>query len=152
VKQLSGLLAGVLFGAGLVLAGMTDPDKVLAFLTLGSAWDPTLIYVLGAAVVVTFVGYRIVEKRSAPLFDGVFHAPASTLIDRRLLGGAALFGVGWGIAGFCPGPALVGLMTFDPRAAIFLVAFVGGVVIYERWFSQAPVIEVAVAETATVDG
>ena len=150
MNNVSGLLAGILFGAGLVLAGMTDPFKVLAFLTLNDQWDPTLIFVLGSAVVVTFVGYRLVGSRTAPLFDSEFHAPTSTLIDKRLIGGAAVFGVGWGIAGFCPGPALVGLMTLDPRAAIFLVAFVAGVLVYERWFSTAPVVEVT--DPATVDG
>jgi uncharacterized membrane protein YedE/YeeE len=150
MNNISGLIAGMLFGAGLVIAGMTDPDKVLAFLTLNQYWDPTLIFVLGSAVVVTFIGYRLVGMRAAPLFDEEFHAPGSSLIDRRLLGGAAVFGLGWGVAGFCPGPALVGLMTLDPRAAVFLVAFVAGMLIYERWFSKAPVVEVP--DPATVDG
>ena len=150
MNNISGLLAGIVFGAGLVTAGMTDPAKVLAFLTLNQHWDPSLIFVLGAAVVVAAVGYRLVGLRASPLFDDEFHAPTSTLIDRRLLGGAAVFGLGWGIAGFCPGPALVGLMTLDPRAAVFLVAFVAGLLIYERWFSAAPAPEVA--EPTTVDG
>jgi len=150
MNNFSGLLAGILFGAGLVIAGMTDPAKVLAFLTLNAAWDPTLMFVLGAAVVVTFIGYRLIGARRAPLFDDEFHAPASSIIDRRLIGGSAIFGLGWGLAGFCPGPALVGLMTLDPRAAVFLVAFVAGVLIYERWFSKAPVM--AVPDPATVDG
>ena len=101
-------------------------------------------------MVVTFVGYRLIGMRAAPLFDDEFHAPGSNLIDRRLLGGAAVFGLGWGVAGFCPGPALVGLMTLDPRAAVFLVGFVAGVLIYERWLSKAPVVEVP--DPATVDG
>ena len=150
MNNISGLLAGILFGAGLVVAGMTDPAKVLAFLTLNSHWDPTLMFVLGSAVVVTFIGYRLVGVRAAPLFDADFHAPESTAIDKRLIGGAAVFGLGWGLAGFCPGPALVGVMTLDPRAAVFLAAFVAGVLIYERWFSKAPV--VAVSDPATVDG
>ncbi len=137
MNNISGLLAGILFGAGLVVAGMTDPAKVLAFLTLNQHWDPTLIFVLGAAVVMTFVGYRLVGMRAAPLFDEAFHAPTSSVVDKRLLGGAAVFGLGWGITGFCPGPALVGLMTLDPRAAVFLAAFVAGMLIYERWFGQA---------------
>lgn len=150
MHNISGLIAGVLFGAGLVSAGMTDPNKVLAFLTLNQAWDPTLIFVLGSAVVVTFIGYRLVATRHAPLFDEDFHAPTSTLVDKRLLGGAAVFGLGWGITGFCPGPALVGLMTLDPRAAVFLVAFVAGLLIYERWFSRVQIVEVP--DPATVDG
>ena len=150
MNNISGLIAGILFGAGLVSAGMTDPDKVLAFLTLNSQWDPTLIFVLGSAVIVTFIGYRLVGLRAAPLFDPEFHAPGSSVIDKRLLGGAAIFGLGWGLVGFCPGPALVGLMTLDPRAAVFLAAFVAGMLLYERWFSQVPVAEVA--DPATVDG
>lgn len=145
-----GLIGGIVFGDGLVVAGMTDPAKVLAYLTLNQNWDPTLIFVLGAAVVFAAVGYRLVGMRTAPLFDDEFHAPTSWLIDRRLLGGSAVFGLGWRIAGFCPGPALVGLMTLDPRAAVFLVAFVAGLLIYERWFSAAPVPEVA--EPTTLDG
>ena len=150
MNNLSGLIAGIIFGAGLVIAGMTDPAKVLAFLTLNANWDPALIFVLGGAVVVATVGYRLVGLRSTPLFDDDFHAPSSTVIDRRLIGGSAVFGLGWGIAGFCPGPALVGVMTLDPRAAVFLVAFVAGLLIYERWFTAAPVPEVA--EPATIDG
>ena len=150
MTNLSGLLAGILFGAGLVVAGMTNPDVVLAFLTLNANWDSTLLFVLGAAVIVATIGYRVIGARSTPLFDEEFHAPTSTAIDRRLLGGAAIFGLGWGLTGFCPGPALVGLMTLDPRAAVFLGAFVAGLMIYERWFSvaQAPV----VPDSATADG
>lgn len=138
MKNFSALLAGILFGGGLVVAGMTDPLKVLAFLTLGAGWDPTLIFVMGSAVVVTFLGYRLAGTRAAPLFDTQFHTPASPVIDKRLLGGAAMFGVGWGLAGFCPGPALVGLMTLDARAAVFVAAYVAGVMIYEKWTSMTP--------------
>ncbi len=150
MKNLSALLAGVLFGAGLVVAGMTNPEVVLAFLTLNANWDATLLFVLGAAVIVATIGFRVIGGRGAPLFDDEFHAPSSTLIDRRLLGGAAIFGLGWGVSGFCPGPALVGLMTLDPRAAVFLGAFVAGLLVYERWFSvaEAPV----VPDSATADG
>ncbi len=133
MKNFSALSAGILFGGGLVVAGMTDPLKVLAFLTLGAGWNPTLIFVLGSAVVVTFLGYRLAGTRTAPLFDTQFHTPASTVIDKRLLGGAAIFGAGWGLAGFCPGPALVGLMTLDARAAVFIAAYVAGVLLYEKW-------------------
>jgi len=150
MNNISGLIAGIVFGAGLAVAGMTDPQKVLAFLALTQDWDPSLVYVLGAAVAVSAIGYRLVGARAAPLFDDEFHAPVAAAIDRRLIGGAALFGVGWGIAGFCPGPALVGFMTLDPRAAVFLVAFVAGMLIYERWFSAAPV--PSVPDSATADG
>lgn len=132
MKNVSALVAGMLFGAGLVIAGMTNPEKVLAFLTLGAGWDATLIFVLGAAVIVAATGYALVGRRTSPLFDDEFHAPASTVIDARLIGGAALFGVGWGLSGFCPGPAIVGALTLDIRAVVFLIAFVVGVLAYER--------------------
>ncbi len=132
MKQiLSGLLAGALFGAGLAVSGMTDPNKVLAFLTLDSNWDPALLLVLASAVITSAIGYTVVNRRAAPLFDRNFHLPAKTTLDRRLLGGAAIFGVGWGVAGFCPGPAIVAALTLDIRAWLFLPAFVLGMVIYE---------------------
>ena len=141
MKNVSALIAGILFGAGLVTAGMTNPDKVLAFLTLGPGWDATLIFVLGAAVIVAAIGYAVVGRRSAPLFDADFHAPANSVIDARLISGAAVFGIGWGLAGFCPGPAIVGALTLDIRAVVFLVAFIVGVLAYERLLAppSAPV-------------
>ena len=132
MRNISGLIGGIIFGAGLVVSGMTNPEKVLAFLTLGVGWDPALIFVMGSAVVLATLGYWLVGKRAAPLFDGEFHLPTSTDIDTRLLSGAALFGVGWGFTGFCPGPALVGLMTLDERAMLFIVAYIVGVVIFEK--------------------
>jgi len=132
MKQiLSGLLAGILFGIGLAVSGMTDPNKVLAFLTLDANWDPALILVLGSALITAAIGYAIVNRRAAPLFDVGFHTPEKTTLDGRLLGGAAIFGVGWGVAGFCPGPAIVAALTLDIRAWLFLPAFVVGMVVYE---------------------
>ena len=131
MKNLAALLAGTVFGAGLVISGMTDPNKVLAFLTLGSAWDPALIFVMGSAVVIATIGFAVAGRRGAPFFDSAFHAPTNTLIDKRLLSGATVFGVGWGITGFCPGPALVGFFTLDARAGVFMLAFVAGVALYE---------------------
>jgi uncharacterized membrane protein YedE/YeeE len=132
MKQiLSGLLAGILFGIGLAVSGMTDPNKVLAFLTLDANWDPALLLVLGSALITAAIGYAIVNRRAAPLFDVEFHTPGRTALDGRLLGGAAIFGVGWGVAGFCPGPAIVAALTLDIRAWLFLPAFVVGMVVYE---------------------
>ena len=122
------LLAGLVFGLGLTLSGMTNPDKVLAFLTLSEHWDPTLIAVLASAVSVTAIGYALVGRLPAPLFDSRFHAPTERGIDARLVAGAVIFGVGWGIAGYCPGPAIVGALTLDPRAAVFLAAMLVGAV------------------------
>ena len=132
MKQvISGLLAGGLFGVGLAVSGMTDPAKVLAFLTLTQNWDPALLLVIGSAVTTAALGFLLVNRRSAPLYDLRFHLPEKTAIDGRLLGGSALFGVGWGLVGFCPGPAIVAALTLDVRAWIFLPAFVVGMVVHE---------------------
>lgn len=131
--RIAALAGGVIFGAGLVVSGMTNPDNVLAFLTLNAHWDPALIMVMGTAILVAATGFALTRRRSAPLFDTSFHAPTSQLIDRPLLGGATLFGVGWGVTGFCPGPALVGLFTLDPRALVFMLGFVGGLMLHDRW-------------------
>ncbi|MGB3339275.1 MAG: DUF6691 family protein [Devosia sp.] len=123
-------LSGALFGSGLYVAQMVDPLKVLRFLDFGAissgGWDPSLAFVMGAALIVMFIAVRIGKARTAPLFDSTFHEPEYTRIDRRLVGGAALFGIGWGMAGICPGPA-ISLIAFLPdNLWIFLVAmFVG---------------------------
>lgn len=131
MNRLSALVAGLIFGAGLSLSGMTDSNQVLAFLNLAGAWNPNLILVMGSAVLVTGVGYFLVQKRAAPLFANEFLIPAKTHIDQRLILGATIFGGGWGLVGFCPGPALVAAMMLDANAVIFLVAFVVGLYIFE---------------------
>lgn len=132
MKQIiSGLAAGVLFGVGLAVSGMTDPNKVLAFLTLDQHWDPALLLVIASAVVTAALGFALVNRRTAPLYDVRFHLPERTAVDGRLLAGSALFGVGWGLAGFCPGPAIVAALTLDVRAWLFLPAFVVGMLIHE---------------------
>lgn len=125
-------LAGVLFGAGLAISGMTNPEKVLAFLTLGADWDPTLIGVMGSALVTTAIGYALIDRRDQPLFTEAFSRPPRSPIDRSLIGGAALFGLGWGLTGFCPGPAIVGSLTLNPRAALFLLAAVIGMLLLDN--------------------
>src|SRR5215813_9893130 len=112
---------GLVFGAGLLLSGMSNPAKVLNFLDLGGIaagnWDPSLAFVMAGAVAVTFAGYRIVLRRGPPLFGESFHLPTKRELDFRILAGPAIFGVGWGLAGFCPGPALVAL-GYGSRAAV----------------------------------
>ena len=103
------LCLGLLFGAGLVISGMSDPAKVLNFLDLFGTWDPSLAFVMGGAVIVAFIGYRLVLARPAPLAADRFHLPTRNDIDARILTGPAIFGVGWGLGGFCPGPALTAL-------------------------------------------
>lgn len=100
------LALGLLFGIGLVVSGMSDPAKVLNFLDLFGTWDPSLAFVMGGAVITTFIGYRLVFRRPKPVAADAFHLPASRAIDRRILVGPAIFGIGWGLGGFCPGPAL----------------------------------------------
>jgi uncharacterized membrane protein YedE/YeeE len=136
-KLASALVSGIIFGLGLTLSGMTNPDKVLAFLTLDRSWDATLIFVLISALITTAIGYAIVDKRSQPLCDSEFHKPGKTAIDGRLLGGAMLFGLGWGLAGYCPGPAIVGALTLDPRAWIFAAGLVAGMPAFEKLPSSA---------------
>src|SRR5688500_2533350 len=104
-----GLFTGFLFGLGLVISGMSDPDKVLNFLDVFGSWDPSLAFVLSGAVLVTFFGYRFTWARGAPLLGERFELPTRKDLDPRLLAGAALFGVGWGLGGFCPGPALTAI-------------------------------------------
>jgi len=102
-------LIGLVFGLGIAVSGMANPAKVLNFFDVAGSWDPSLAFVMGGAVAVAFVGYRLVFRRPAPLFEARFQVPTSRTIDVRLIGGAALFGVGWGLAGFCPGGALPAL-------------------------------------------
>jgi hypothetical protein len=99
--------AGSLVAVGLAISGMTKPSKVVGFLDVAGPWDPSLVLVMAAAVAVTFVAYRLILRRASPIFDMKFHLPTRKDIDRRLVLGAALFGVGWGLGGFCPGPGLV---------------------------------------------
>ena len=130
LSKAAALIAGIIFGIGLVISGMTNPDKVIAFLTLNSNWDASLIFVMGSALLVTGIGYRLAHRKSAPLFEQDFHAPAAQTIDQRLLGGSALFGIGWAFSGYCPGPAIVGAFTLDARALVFLAAYLSGVALF----------------------
>ncbi len=126
MKALAGYLAGLLFGLGLAVSGMTDPARVIGFLDVAGAWDPTLIFVLGGAVITTFIGYRLAWRRQAPVLDVRFQLPTRRDLDGRLLGGAALFGIGWGLTGYCPGPAVASLPGLSWPLALFLVAMVSG--------------------------
>lgn len=126
MKHLFALVTGLVFGAGIAISGMMDPAKVLNFFDIAGTWDPSLIFVMGGALVVTFIGYRLVWHRPAPLFKHRFQLPVSKQIDNKLIGGAALFGIGWGIAGFCPGAAIPALGTGRWEVALFLASVIGG--------------------------
>lgn len=123
-------IAGLLFAVGLGISGMTNPGKVIAFLDFAGAWDPSLAFVMGGALLVNIVAFRLAMRRRAPLFMPTFQLPTRKDIDPRLVGGAALFGVGWGMAGFCPGPGLTSLATLDPSPVVFVVAMSVGMVLY----------------------
>ena len=135
-------LIGLLFGTGLVVSGMSNPDKVLNFLDLAAiptgGWDPSLAFVMAGGVVVTFLGYRAVLKREKPLFENKFHVPTAKDIDLPIIAGPAIFGIGWGLAGFCPGPAFTALGTGSTNAAVFVLAMLVGMVA-TRWLTLRPV-------------
>ncbi|MBF7052962.1 YeeE/YedE family protein [Halomonas sp. KAO] len=126
MKTLMGYIAGLLFGLGLAVSGMTDPARVLGFLDIAGAWDPTLMFVLGGAVVTNFIGYRLVFKRANPLFAERFQLPTRQDLDARLIGGSALFGIGWGLSGYCPGPAIASVAGLTAPLVAMLVAMVAG--------------------------
>lgn len=124
-------LAGLLFGLGLILSGMTDPGKVLGFLDLFGLWDPSLALVMGGAIAVGLVAFTVAKKRSMSLLGGAMQLPTQKQIDKRLVIGSLLFGAGWGVAGFCPGPALVSMASGQPKALIFVLAMLAGMALYE---------------------
>lgn len=125
-RDLAALAAGVLFGAGLTVSRMIDPRKVQAFLDIAGNWDPSLAFTLGGALLVTAVGYRLVLRRPAPWLDTGFRLPATRPVTRRLVAGAALFGIGWGLAGYCPGPAISAVAAGSAEPWIFVAAMVAG--------------------------
>ena len=131
MKALAALACGLMFGAGLALSGMTDTAKVLGFLDIFGDWVPDLVFVMGGAVLVTLVAFRFV-LRAKPLLVPQFSLPDRSELDSRLLGGAALFGVGWGIYGYCPGPALAALVYLDAKTAVFVVAMLAGMALAGR--------------------
>jgi LPXTG-motif cell wall-anchored protein len=138
---LSQYAIGVLFGFGLIISGMSNPQKVLGFLDLAGLWDPSLIFVMLGAILVGLAGFYVVKKRSEAFFGGALHIPTRTDISRALVIGSFIFGIGWGIAGICPGPALVVLGAGYLKALVFVVAMLVGMRVCERFFAahkQAP--------------
>ncbi len=133
--RLSEFAAGLIFGIGLILSGMTDPGKVLGFLDLAGAWDPSLALVMGGAILVGGVGFWWAQRRTNNLLGGELNLSQSNLIDRRLVLGSLTFGVGWGLAGFCPGPALVSLGAGQPKAIVFVLAMLVGMGLFE-WLER----------------
>jgi uncharacterized protein len=129
---------GLIFGFGLLISGMMQPAKVLAFLDIFGAWDPTLLVVMAAALVVAYGGYALARGRGQPLFGTQSFWPTATAIDRPLVTGAVLFGAGWGLVGLCPGPALENLATLSPRVIVFVVAMAIGMLALNLWSKRKP--------------
>ena len=132
MRQLAlSLLSGSLFGAGLAISGMMDPSRVRGFLDITGSWDPTLAFVMGGATVVMAIAWLVQRRMQRPLTETEFALPGTQLIDRRLISGAVLFGVGWGLAGLCPGPAIASLAVNPLPAAIFVGAMIGGMSLFK---------------------
>ena len=130
------LLCGIIFGIGLSLSQMINPNKVLNFLDITGKWDPSLIFVMMGALAVAFVSFKWVLKRPAPVLAESFHISRKTLIDKPLLLGAAIFGIGWGMSGYCPGPAVTGLGLLSLESVIMIVAIYLGFFAYNRYFEH----------------
>lgn len=131
LHRITEFAVGLLFGMGLMLAGMTDPSKIIGFLDLAGAWDPSLAFVMGGAIVVGLGAFALVKRRTTSLLDGAMRLPTSRDMDKRLVLGSVLFGAGWGLAGFCPGPAIVSLGAGNAKAAVFVLAMLAGMVVFE---------------------
>jgi len=130
-KNISALIAGLIFGIGLTVSQMVNPEKVRAFLDVFGNWDPSLAFVMGAALLVTAIGYRLVWARSSPVFATKFQVPGNRTVDARLAIGAILFGAGWGLVGLCPGPALAAIIIGGSPAFMFLGAMIAGILVFE---------------------
>ena len=140
IRHLTSFVAGLIFAAGLGLSQMTNPNKVLSFLDFFGDWDPSLALVMGAALGLNVFLFRTILRRPRPVFDVEFHLPTSTTIDRRLLLGSALFGLGWGLSGYCPGAALAAAPTGSPTVLLFLGAMAIGMGVFHAFdrFGTAP--------------
>jgi len=137
-RNFSALAAGILFGLGLVISQMTNPEKVIGFLDLFGQWDPSLAFVMGGALIVTTIGYPLVTRQARPKFDSAFQIPANKQIDRNLVLGSVMFGAGWGLVGLCPGPAIAALTIGGLPVVIFFIAMGAGMALYEIINTQLP--------------
>jgi uncharacterized membrane protein YedE/YeeE len=131
VKNSIALVCGIIFGTGLAVSGMTNTYRVLGFLDVFGTWDPALAFVMGAAVLTTLIGFRWVLGKGSPIFAGQFYLPTASMIDKKLLGGALLFGIGWGLYGYCPGPAISALVYLQPDIFGFVAAMAAGMFVHK---------------------
>lgn len=136
MRMAMALLSGLVFGFGLIAGGMTDPAKIKGFLDLFGAWDPSLALVMGGAIAVGVVAFALARRRSRSWSGDAIELPTSTVIDRRLVGGGLLFGAGWGLGGFCPGPALVAMGSGLVAAWVFVAAMLVGMLAHDRWLAK----------------
>ena len=130
MSAVAAFAAGLVFGIGLILSGMTDPGKVIGFLDVAGNWDPSLALVMAGAIAVGFFAFVLARRRAQSVLGGAMHLPQRRHIDARLVGGSVVFGIGWGLAGFCPGPALVSLASGEAKAALFVAAMLGGMLVH----------------------
>lgn len=130
MNRVSEFLVGLIFGWGLLISGMTDPAKVIGFLDLAGTWDPSLAFVMGGGILVGLFGFSFAKKRTQSFLGSAMHLPKSRDIDKRLVIGSLTFGIGWGLAGFCPGPGIVAMGAGEPKAAIFVVAMIAGMLLF----------------------
>jgi len=130
------LIAGVIFGLGIMISGMASPAKVLNFFDIAGTWDPSLAFVMGGALITSLIGYRLAFLRSKPLLSDSFHLPISSAIDLKLIAGAIIFGIGWGITGFCPGGAIPGLGTGQLEVLIFVASLAVGIIATRLFLSR----------------
>ena len=130
MSALAAFAAGLVFGLGLLLSGMADPGKVKGFLDLAGAWDPSLAFVMGGAILVGVFAFALARRRAHSFLGGAMHLPEARDIDTRLVGGSIVFGIGWGLAGFCPGPAIVSFGAGYGQAAVFVAAMLAGMVLH----------------------
>ena len=131
MQIIAALATGLIFGLGLILSGMTDPSKVIGFLDLTGQWDPSLAFVMGGAILVGVVAFQFAKGREKSLLGDVMRLPTTRQVDRRLVLGSLAFGTGWGLAGYCPGPALVAVAQGGMQPLIFVAAMLGGMALYE---------------------
>jgi uncharacterized protein len=149
---IAGLICGLIFGWGLLISDMVQPAKVLAFLDIFGAWDPSLVVVMIAALVVSVPGFRLAKRRERPILVTLSVWPTKMGIDGPLVIGSVLFGIGWGLVGLCPGPALENLATLSPRVIVFVVAMTGGMALHDFWQKGWPTIRHEGTLVTTADG
>jgi uncharacterized membrane protein YedE/YeeE len=152
MRIIASLICGLIFGAGLLISGMVQPTKVLGFLDIFGVWDPSLAVVMAAALAVAAPGFMLARNRPRPVLSGQYFWPVKSGVDAPLVLGAGLFGIGWGLVGLCPGPALESLATLSPGVIVFVAAMAGGMLVHDLWQTSRPVIRRDSSLASAADG